>query len=126
MTKMTSLGFLLILPLFTIALVANYNSFASAQEEIRCISGEVTVIRVTNANPICIDKDTALKWEKYGIATIVSEDSESEPIKAPKSTLQQQSELILEKIERGERLSQSQFTTAKKAMMEQYSEGTKL
>jgi len=69
------LGLLVILPLFTIGIFANYDDFASAAEdEIACMSGEVTVVRVTNPKPICVDKDTANKWVKLGIATIIGEE----------------------------------------------------
>jgi len=83
MRKLTSLGLLLIIPLFTMALVANYNSIASAQEAIHCPSGEVTVVRTTNPNPICVDAGTAAKWEQRGMATIVGEVSEPESMEAP-------------------------------------------
>jgi len=68
------LGLLVILPLFTIGIFANYDSFANAAEEIDCMSGEVTVVRATNPNPICVDKDTANKWVQLGIATIIGEE----------------------------------------------------
>ncbi|MBA4452509.1 MAG: hypothetical protein H2B03_04970 [Nitrosopumilaceae archaeon] len=43
----------------------------SHSEEFFCPSGEVEVIRVTNPNPICIDYNTADRWETLGIAEIV-------------------------------------------------------
>ena len=57
---------LAIIPLIAFAFV-NYND-AIAQEPLECMEGEVTVVRTTNPNPICIDEDTALKWVGYGMA----------------------------------------------------------
>ena len=68
------LGLLVILPLFTIGIFANYDNFANAAEELVCMDGEVTVVRVTNSNPICIDENTANRWVQLGIATIVGEE----------------------------------------------------
>jgi len=68
------LGLLIILPLFTIGIFANYDNFANAAEEIVCMDGEVTVVRVTNPNPICVDENTANRWVQLGIATIVGEE----------------------------------------------------
>lgn len=56
--------------------VTNNGVFAS--EEIDCMEGEVTVIRVTDPTPVCIDEETALKWESYGIANIVQKTVEVE------------------------------------------------
>ena len=67
------LGLLVILPLFTIGIFANYDHFANAAEEIDCLSGEVTVVRATNPDPICVDEDTANRWVQLGIATIIGE-----------------------------------------------------
>jgi hypothetical protein len=72
------LGLLAILPLFTIGIFANYDDFANAAEEIDCMIGEVTVVRVTNPDPICVDKDTANKWVQLGIATIIGEEEAME------------------------------------------------
>ncbi len=68
------LGLLVILPLFTIGIFANYDNFANAAEELDCMDGEVTVVRVTNPNPICVDENTANRWVQLGIATIVGEE----------------------------------------------------
>jgi len=68
------LGLLVILPLFTIGIFANYDHFANAAEEIDCLSGEVTVVRATNPDPICVDENTANRWVQLGIATIVGEE----------------------------------------------------
>jgi len=68
------LGLLAILPLFTIGIFANYDNFANAAEELVCMDGEVTVVRVTNPNPICVDENTANRWVQLGIATIVGEE----------------------------------------------------
>ena len=70
-TTLKYLGLLAILPLFTIGIVANYNTSANAQEQLECMSGEVTVVRVTNPNSICVDENTANRWVQLGIATIV-------------------------------------------------------
>jgi len=115
---MTSLGLLLIVPLFTIALVANYNSFASAQEEIHCPSGEVTFVRTTNPTPICLDQNTALKWEGYGMGEIVGEAAEPESMEAPASSQQTLIDQIMEKIENGERLSKSEVRALEKHIKE--------
>jgi len=74
------LGLLVILPLFTIGIFANYDNFANAAEEIVCMDGEVTVVRVTNPNPICVDENTANRWVQLGIATIVGEEMMMEEI----------------------------------------------
>lgn len=118
MRKMTSLGLLLILPLFTMALVANYNSFASAQEEIHCPSGEVTFVRTTNPNPICLDQSTAMKWESYGMGTIVGEASEPESMEAPETSQQKAIDKIMEKIANGEKLSTSEVRALEKHVQE--------
>jgi len=55
-----SIGFLSVLPF-------------SYSEELACPSGEVEVVRVTNPNSICIEQDTALRWNQLGIAEIVEE-----------------------------------------------------
>jgi len=68
------LGLLAILPLFTIGIFANYDNFANAAEELVCMDGEVTVVRVTNPNSICVDENTANRWVQLGIATIVGEE----------------------------------------------------
>ena len=118
MRKLTSLGLLLIIPLFTMALVANYNSIASAQEAIHCPSGEITVVRTTNPNPICVNENTAMKWEQRGMATIVGEASETESMEAPASSQQRQIDQILEKIENGERLSVSEIRALERHIKE--------
>jgi len=73
-TTLKYLGLLAILPLFTIGIVASYNPSANATEELVCMDGEVTVVRVTNPNSICVDENTANRWVQLGIATIVSEE----------------------------------------------------
>jgi alkyl sulfatase BDS1-like metallo-beta-lactamase superfamily hydrolase len=45
----------------------------SYSEELVCPSGEVEVVRVTNPNSICIDQDTAQRWNQLGIAEITGE-----------------------------------------------------
>jgi len=79
MIKLTNLGLLMILPLFTVALVASYNSPAyggghgvgmPTQGEILCLPSEVAIKRTTNPQIICVDKTTATKWVGYGMATI--------------------------------------------------------
>ncbi len=68
---------LTIIPLIAFVFLTNYD--VSAQEiDLECPKNEVVVVRTTNPNPICIDKSTAMKWEKYGIATIVGETKEKE------------------------------------------------
>ena len=55
----------------------------SYSEELFCPPGEVEVVRSTNPNSICIDQDTADRWESLGIATIIGEpvpEIKSEPI----------------------------------------------
>ena len=116
MRKLTSLGLLLIIPLFTMALVANYNSFASAQEELICPSGEVAFVRTTNPNPVCIDSNTAMKWEGYGMGEIVGEASE--PEEAPATPQQNAIDLIMEKIANGEKLSTSEVRALEKHVQE--------
>jgi len=118
MRKLTSLGLLLIIPLFTMALVANYNSSASAQQELVCPSGEVVFVRTTNPNPVCIDSNTALKWEGYGMGEIVGEASEPESMEAPASSQQTLIDQIMEKIENGERLSTSEIRALEKHIQE--------
>jgi imidazolonepropionase-like amidohydrolase len=71
---------LLIIPLIltvgiTLVFVANNND-VFASHEIDCTDGEVTVIRVNDPKPICINEETAEKWVSYGIATIVTHQSE--------------------------------------------------
>jgi len=118
MRKMTSLGLLLIVPLFTMALVANYDSFASAQEELHCPSGEVAFVRTTNPNPICLDQTTAMKWEGYGMGTIVGEASEPKSMEAPETSQQKAIDKIMEKIANGERLSKSEVRALEKHVQE--------
>ncbi len=131
----------MILPLFTVALVANYDSPAFAAEKTRihtttsgsgvgmpdkgpvlCMASDVAVKRTTNPQIICVNKSTAEKWVRYGMATIVGGPSEAEAMEEPKSTLQKQLDDIIAKIERGERLSKSEVRAAKKAMAETESE----
>ena len=45
----------------------------SYAEGILCPAGEVEVVRVTNPNSICINQNTAERWENLGIAEIVGE-----------------------------------------------------
>jgi len=118
MRKLTSLGLLLIVPLFTMALVANYNSSASAQQELVCPSGEVAFVRTTNPNPVCIDNSTAMKWVGYGMGEIVGEASEPESMEAPASSQQTLIDQIMEKIENGERLSKSEVRALEKHIKE--------
>ena len=109
MIKLTNLGLLMILPLFTMALVASYNSPAyggghgvgmPTQGEVLCLPSEVAVIRTTNPQMICVDKTTAAKWEQYGMATIVGGKAMmEESMEEPKSTLQQRLDEIIAKID---------------------------
>jgi len=131
MIKLTNLGLLMILPLFTVALVASYNSPAyggghgvgmPTQGAVLCLPSEVAIIRTTNPQMICVDKTTAAKWEQYGMATIVGGKAMEESMEEPKSTLQQRLDEIIAKIERGERLSKSEVRAAKKAIGETESE----
>lgn len=121
----------MILPLFTVALVASYNSPAyggpsgvgmPSQGEILCLASEVAVIRTTNPQMICVDKTTAAKWVQYGMATIVGKEAMEESMEQPESTLQKRLDEIIAKIERGERLSKSEVRAAKKAIGETESE----
>ena len=138
MIKLTNLGLLMILPLFTVALVVIYDSPAFAarietvtvgsgvgmpdQADIICRSGQTAFVRTTNPNQICVEHDKAVRWEQLGIGTIVGKPSEAEAMEAPKSTLQQRLDEIIAKIERGERLSKSEVRAAKKAIAETASE----
>jgi hypothetical protein len=45
----------------------------SYSEELVCPTGKIEVIRVTNPESICIDQDTAQRWNQLGIAEIVGE-----------------------------------------------------
>jgi len=45
----------------------------SYSEELTCPLGEVELVRVTNPKSICIDQDTALRWNQLGIAEILGE-----------------------------------------------------
>lgn len=45
----------------------------SYSEELSCPSGEIEVTRSTNPASICIDQDTAKRWEDLGIGTIIGE-----------------------------------------------------
>ena len=102
-----------------------------AKRDFVCREGQVRVFNFNANNNICTSYSTAQMWENYGIAkiidedSIVSEDSESEPIQAPKSLLERQLDKIIEKFERGERISRGEIQTVKKAIKEQYSEQTK-
>ena len=64
----------LIIPLIAFAFV-NYND-AIAPELLECSEGEVTVVRTTNPNPICVNQGTALKWVSYGMAIIMEEPTQ--------------------------------------------------
>ena len=84
----------MILPLFTVALVASYNSPAyggghgvgmPTQGEILCLPSEVAIKRTTNPQIICVNKTTATKWVGYGMATIVGEETMEESMEQPKS-----------------------------------------
>ncbi len=75
-TPLKYLGLLAVLPLFTIGLVGNYNISANAQEVLQCMSGEVTVIHVSNPKPICLNESTAKRWAQLGIVTIVTPSEE--------------------------------------------------
>ncbi len=79
-TTLKYLGLLAILPLFTIGLVGNYNISANAQEVLQCMSGEVTVIHVSNPKSICLNESTANRWAQLGIVTIVTPSEEIEVI----------------------------------------------
>ena len=45
----------------------------SYSEKLECPIGEVETVRITNPNSICIDSETAQRWEQLGIAKIVGE-----------------------------------------------------
>ena len=79
-TTLKYLGLLAILPLFTIGLVGNYNISANAQEVLQCMSGEVTVVHVSNPKSICLNESTANRWAQLGIVTIVTPSEEIEVI----------------------------------------------
>jgi len=85
------LGLLAILPLFTISVLVSYE-YASAQE-LACPQGEVTLVRASDPNPICIKESTANRWVQLGIATIVGtvQVTSAEPIQmeTPQETMEE-------------------------------------
>jgi len=86
-----SIGLLAILPLFTISFLVSYE-YASAQE-LACPKGEVTVVRVNDPNPACINENTANRWVQLGIATIVGTlqvtSTEPIPVDASQTTMEE-------------------------------------
>jgi len=86
------LGLLAILPLFTISVLVRYE-YASAQE-LACPQGEVTLVRASDPNPICIKESTANRWVQLGIATIVGTvqvtSAEPIPMETPQETMEEE------------------------------------
>jgi hypothetical protein len=75
---------LAIIPLIAVMFIATYNDNAFSEEiDLECQAGEVTVVRTTNPNPICVNEDTANKWVEYGLATIVAGASSDEVEETP-------------------------------------------
>jgi len=83
MTK-NYLGLLVIIPLFTVGLVTNFNSnvFAVEEDELQCVAGEVVFLRYTNPLAICIEESTAYRWLQLGMGIVVktSEETMEEPV----------------------------------------------
>jgi hypothetical protein len=67
-SKVTIILVPLVLSLGIISLIPH-----SFGEELICPSGEIEIVRVTNPESICIDQDTAQRWNQLGIAKIVGE-----------------------------------------------------
>lgn len=58
----------------------------SSEDDGQCRNDKVPVMRITTKEVVCVDQDTAKKWEKYGIVTIVEPISEITNIEPPTSS----------------------------------------
>lgn len=47
------------------------NISETASKNNQCRENKIQVLRINSAEPVCVTIDTALKWEKYGIAAII-------------------------------------------------------
>jgi len=70
--------FLALIPIILSIGIIPVIPFANAEVELKCMSGEVTVVRVTNPDPICVNETTANRWVQLGIAEIIAETMEEE------------------------------------------------
>ncbi|MCH7968587.1 MAG: hypothetical protein IH841_05010, partial [Thaumarchaeota archaeon] len=70
--------FLALIPIILSIGIIPVIPFTNAEVELQCMSGEVTVVRTTNPDPICINEITANRWVQLGIAEIIGEPMEEE------------------------------------------------
>ncbi len=70
--------FLALIPIILSIGITPVIPFTNAEVELQCMSGEVTVVRTTNPDPICINEITANRWVQLGIAEIIGEPMEEE------------------------------------------------
>jgi len=64
--------------LFTLVLTADYFENTFADDSLVCVGGDVTLVRINNSKPICVDESTADRWVQLGIAEILVKLSPSE------------------------------------------------
>ncbi len=70
--------FLALIPIILSIGIIPVIPFTNAEVELQCMSGEITVVRVTNPDPICVNEVTANRWVQLGIAEIISEPMKEE------------------------------------------------
>jgi len=70
--------FLALIPIILSIGITSVIPFTNAEVELKCMGGEVTVVRVTNPDPICVNEITANRWVQLGIAEIIAETMEEE------------------------------------------------
>ncbi len=70
--------FLALIPIILSIGIIPVIPFTNAEVELQCMSGEITVVRVTNPDPICVNEITANRWVQLGIAEIISEPMKEE------------------------------------------------
>ena len=84
-------GLFSVLPLFTVAFTtSNVIDAFAAGHELECMAGEVAVVRINNPKPICVAEDTAQRWERLGIATIVGGAAEEAMKETMKETMEEE------------------------------------
>jgi len=78
--KIRYLPIFALIPLVLLAASPSLSFAINEQEnETQCRTEQILVYRITNADFICTDKETANRWVELGIAEIVSE-SEDIPV----------------------------------------------
>ena len=121
-SKILLTSFALIPIILSIGIIPNISlvdAFQPKDAETQCREGQVLVFRITSNNYVCVSEETADRWVALGIAELIEQTEEelSEEVDGQKDFMKEPSIVkIIEKIERGERISASELTLIKKAI----------